>query len=66
MDSTRIVVLDAVFGMKKVEVEGLYFYVGYTFLCYVIPFFVGLHMTYLDFIPFLQKIVITKHVKFQV
>jgi len=44
---------------EKVKSSGFIYYFIYTWCCYIIPFFVGLHFTYLDYFPFLQAITIT-------
>jgi len=58
----NIIILDKIEQVieKPIVIEGLWMYVLYTFTCYVIPFFIGLHFTYLDYFPFLQSIVISK------
>jgi hypothetical protein len=56
----RIVFLEG-FG-ETISGEGFLFFFIYNFVFYVVPFFVGLHFTYLDYFPFLQQIVITKYV----
>jgi hypothetical protein len=45
---------------STIEVSGYLYYVLYTYFCYITPFFIGLHFTYLDFYPFLGTIVLNK------
>jgi len=40
--------------------NGFWIYFSYNFFFYVVPFFIGLHFTYLDYMPFLQGIVLTR------
>jgi len=55
-----VILLDGVFGQVYANADATFAnYLCYTYLGYVIPFFVGLHFTYLDFVPFLQRLVLT-------
>ena len=53
------IVLFEGFGKRIITSGFLSFYL-YNYFCYVTPFFIGIHFTYLDYFPFLQKIVINK------
>ena len=54
-EQTRIIWFEG--WSSRIESEGSFWgYVGYTAGCYCLPFFVGLHFTYLDFVPWLQRI----------
>jgi hypothetical protein len=57
-DSDRITLLAGVTIDVEVPADTTA-YLCYTYLAYVVPFFVGLHFTYLDFVPFLQQLVLT-------
>ena len=55
----QIIIFDG-FGMTT-QVSGTLYYILYTYFCYITPFFIGLHFTYLDFFPYLQTIVLNKY-----
>jgi hypothetical protein len=52
-----IVLLDGVFGVVDVDAR-FYVYFVYMFFGWLVPFFVGLHFTYLSYAPWLGKIVL--------
>jgi len=56
-NADEIIFMNGFFDLKY---SGMQYYVIYDGLCYVIPFFLGLHFTYLDYFPFLQMIVLQK------
>jgi len=66
LDSTNtsnIIIFEG-FGLNEyqdptpyITASGFWIYFIYNFFAYITPFFIGLHFSYLDFFPFLQKIV---------
>jgi len=55
----EIIILEG-FNGYKLNGSGFECYFVYSWCCYIVPFFIGLHFTYLDYFPFLQSITITR------
>lgn len=55
----QMTIFDNLFGYS-LHWESEFSYYLYNWLFYIVPFFIGLHFTYLDHIPFLQKIAFSK------
>ena len=57
--SSSLILVDG-FGGSPIEYTGFLYYFVYNYFCYIVPFFIGLHFTYLDYVPFLQAIVFNR------
>jgi len=57
---SSIVYMDGLGISNTTSYSGFLYYFIYNYFFYVLPFFIGLHFTYLDYIPFLQAIVFNR------